>query len=346
MSEQYAALDNNAHGIDNGGAGSISENSGISCVAGGAVSDAALADISVNLAGVRLKNPVIAASGTFGYGSEYNSIIDVKRLGGICTKGLTINPRPGNSGIRIWETPSGLLNSIGLENPGISVFIEKELPRLRELGPVVIANLSGEAPDEYLQGAALLNNSSIDIIEMNISCPNIKAGGMAFGMDPGTAAALVAGVRRSCKNKPLMVKLSPNAPSLSAVALSCVKAGADALSLVNTFKAMAIDIKKRKPVFDNVHAGLSGPAIKPIVIRLVWELIDTLKDANLMVPIVGIGGIANTDDALEFLMAGASAIQVGSATFSHPHTMTEIIDGIYKYLADNKMPNISEVSIK
>jgi len=303
-------------------------------------------DLSVNIAGVCFKNPVIAASGTFGYGSEYSSIIDVSLLGGICTKGLTMTPRSGNTGIRIWETPSGLINSIGLENPGVSVFIEKELPQLRQLGPAVIANLSGASTDEYIKGAVLLNNSSVDMIELNISCPNVKAGGMAFGLDPGTAAVLVAAVRRVCTAKPLMVKLSPNAPSLSAVAVTCVKAGADALSLVNTFKAMAIDTEKRKPVFDNIIAGLSGPAIKPIVLRMVWELFDSLKDAKSQIPIVGIGGIACTNDALEFLMAGAAAIQVGSATFARPQTMGEIIDGIDRYMNKTGLSAINEISIR
>jgi dihydroorotate dehydrogenase (NAD+) catalytic subunit len=303
-------------------------------------------DLSVNIAGVRLKNPVIAASGTFGYGSEYTSIIDVSRLGGICTKGLTLNPKSGNSGIRIWETPSGLLNSIGLENPGIPAFIEKELPRLWQLGPAVIANLSGATTEEYVKGAALLNNSAVDMVELNISCPNVKAGGMAFGLDPDIACALVAEVRRVCNSKPLMVKLSPNAPSLALVALACVNAGADALSLVNTFKAMAIDTKNRTPVFDNTSAGLSGPAIKPIALRMVWELFDTLKEAKAEVPIVGLGGIANTEDALEFLMAGATAIQVGSATFTHPQTMIDIIDGIGYYMKIIGLSGVSEISIR
>jgi dihydroorotate dehydrogenase (NAD+) catalytic subunit len=303
-------------------------------------------DLSVNIAGVHFKNPVIAASGTFGYGSEYSSIIDVSLPGGICTKGLTMTPRSGNSGIRIWETPSGLMNSIGLENPGISVFLEKELPHLRQLGPAVIANLSGASADEYINGAVLLNSSSVDMIELNISCPNVKAGGMAFGLDPQTAADLVAAVRRVCTAKPLMVKLSPNAPSIAAVAASCVRAGADALSLVNTFKAMAIDTEKRKPVFDNTTAGLSGPAIKPIALRMVWELFDSLKDAKSQVPIVGIGGIASTNDALEFLMAGAAAIQIGSATFAYPQTMGEIIDGISRYMNKTGLSTVSEISIR
>jgi dihydroorotate dehydrogenase (NAD+) catalytic subunit len=299
-------------------------------------------DLSVNIAGVRLENPVIAASGTFGYGREYSQIIDVSRLGGICTKGLTLNPRPGNTGIRIWETPGGLLNSIGLENQGIASFIEKDLPYLRQLGPAVIANLSGSTIEEYTEGAALLDASDVDIVELNISCPNVKAGGMAFGLDPETAAGVVAKVRRVL-HKPLMVKLSPNAGDLPAVALACVNAGADALSLVNTFKAMAIDIHRRKPVFDNISAGLSGPAIRPIALRMVWELCAAL---NPGFPVIGMGGIACADDAVEFLLAGATAIQVGSATFSHPPAMIEVIEGIESYMADNRIATVREMVLR
>jgi dihydroorotate dehydrogenase (NAD+) catalytic subunit len=301
-----------------------------------------MSNLSVTIAGVHFRNPVIAASGTFGYGREYADIIDVSRLGGICTKGLTLNPRAGNAGIRLWETPAGLLNSIGLENPGIVAFIEKELPHLRKLGPTVIANLSGSTIEEYVEGAALLNACVVDMIELNISCPNVKAGGMAFGLDPQAAAAVVEPVRRALTAKPLMVKLSPNAPDLTAVARACVNAGADALSLVNTFKAMAIDIHNRKPVFENISAGLSGPAIKPIALRMVWELCRELKS----VPIVGLGGIANADDALEFLMAGAAAIQVGSATFPHPSTMIEIIDGIENYMRRSGIATLEDIALK
>jgi dihydroorotate dehydrogenase (NAD+) catalytic subunit len=297
-------------------------------------------DLSVTIAGVRLQNPVIAASGTFGYGREYAGIIDVSRLGGICTKGLTLNPRPGNKGIRVWETPAGLLNSIGLENPGIAAFMEKELPFLRKLGPAVIANLSGSTVEEYTQGAALLNESEVDMIELNISCPNVKAGGMTFGLDPKAAASVVEPVRSALTRKPLMVKLSPNAPDLTAVANACVNSGADALSLVNTFKAMAIDIQARRPVFDNLSAGLSGPAIKPIALRMVWEICNAVT-----VPVVGLGGIACADDALEFLMAGATALQVGSATFAHPNTMIEVIEGVERYMINNKLTAISEFSL-
>jgi dihydroorotate dehydrogenase (NAD+) catalytic subunit len=297
--------------------------------------------LPVTIAGVRFRNPVIAASGTFGYGGEYRGLLDVSSLGGICTKGLTLRPRPGNPGTRLHETPSGLLNSIGLENPGIPGFIEGELPALRALGPVVIANLSGSDAEEYAEGAKLLAASSIDMIELNISCPNVKAGGMAFGLDPEAAARVTSAVRRAAEDKPLLVKLSPNAPDLAAVARACTGAGADALSLVNTFKAMAIDIHSRKPVFENISAGLSGPAIKPIALRMVWELRDAVE-----VPIIGMGGIAAAEDALEFLMAGAAAVQVGSATFAHPPAMIEIIRGIGAYMREYGITSLEELRLR
>jgi dihydroorotate dehydrogenase (NAD+) catalytic subunit len=306
-------------------------------------------DLSVTIAGVVFSNPVIAASGTFGYGSEYEGLLDIADLGGVCTKGITFKPRPGNTGLRIHETPSGLLNSIGLENPGIPAFIEKELPRLRKLGPRVIANLSGSDIAEYEAGAALLDNSSIDMVELNISCPNVKAGGMAFGLDPQAAADVTAAVRKALPHKPLMVKLSPNAPGLAPIAHSCVNAGADALSLVNTFKAMAIDIQTRRPVFDNVTAGLSGPAIRPIALRMVWELWDALHNPASpvkAVPLVGMGGIAGAEDALEFLMAGVAAVQVGSATFARPPVMNEIIRDIHTYMEVHGMRSIAELCIR
>jgi len=303
-------------------------------------------DLSVNIAGVKFRNPVIAASGTFGNGSDYSKLINVSLLGGICSKGLTMIPRAGNKGIRIWETPAGMMNSIGLENAGIESFLENDLPYLKQLGPVIIANLSGGDTEEYLKGAELLNKSNIDMVELNISCPNVKAGGMAFGLDPGTAAAIVAAVRRVITDKPLIVKLSPNSPSLTSVGLSCINAGADALSLINTIKALAIDTVSRKPVFDLTTAGLSGPAIKPIALRMVWELLDAIKDSNNSTPVIGMGGISDTKDALEFLMAGACAIQVGTASFFNPHAMIEIIDGIGQYMHDNEMKYLSDISIR
>jgi dihydroorotate dehydrogenase (NAD+) catalytic subunit len=301
---------------------------------------AAAPDLSVSIAGVRFRNPVIAASGTFGYGREYQGLLDISSLGGICTKGLTRYPRQGNTGLRLHETPSGLLNSIGLENPGIPAFIEQELPALRALGPVVIANLSGSSLEEYAEGARLLAASSVDMIELNISCPNVKAGGMAFGLEPGPAAQVVQAVRKVC-GKPLMVKLSPNAPDLRAVAVACVDAGADALSLVNTFKAMAMDIYKKKPVFQNIHAGLSGPAIRPLALRMLWDLWEAVS-----VPLVGLGGIASGEDAVEFLMAGAAAVQVGSATFAHPGVMPEIIRGIAEYMQLYGIAQVGDLSIR
>jgi len=296
-------------------------------------------DLSVSIAGLRFANPVIAASGTFGYGREYEGLLDIGGLGGICTKGLTLEARGGNRGRRLHETPSGLMNSIGLENPGVASFIEKELPALRNLGPLVIANLSGSTIESYAEGAVLLDSSNIDMIELNISCPNVKAGGMAFGLCPSDAASVVAAVR-AASGKPLMVKLSPNAPDLLSVARACIDAGADSLSLVNTFKALAIDIKTRKPVFDNLTAGLSGPAIKPIALRMVWELCEAVS-----VPVVGMGGIANAEDALEFLMAGAAAVQVGTATFARPTAMTEIICGIATYMKEHKIATLGELNI-
>ena len=297
-------------------------------------------DLSVQIAGITFKNPVIAASGTFGYGQEYAGLMDVSRLGGICTKGLTLHPREGNRGRRLHETPSGIMNSIGLENPGIPTFIERELPAMLDLGPVIIANLSGSTIEDYQEGARLLSATKIDMIELNISCPNVKAGGMAFGLCPADAASVVQAVRR-VSDKPLIVKLSPNAPDLVGVALACVDAGADALSLVNTFKALAFDIRRRKPLFDHVTAGLSGPAIKPLALRMVWDVC-----AAVQVPVIGMGGIASTEDALEFFMAGASAIQVGTATFPRPSTMIEIIEGLETYLRAERISHLSELSLQ
>lgn len=284
------------------------------------------ANLSVTIAGCTFANPVIAASGTFGYGREYTGLLDISRLGGICTKGLTLEPRAGNTGIRLHETPSGLINSIGLENPGIKAFLSNELPRMRGLGPKILANLSGSTIEDYVEGARLLSASDVDMIELNISCPNVKAGGMAFGLCPADAAGITKAVRAVC-DKPLIVKLSPNAPDLSSIASACEKAGADALSLVNTFKSMAINIHSRKPVFDNLTAGLSGPAIRPIALRMVWEVCGAVS-----IPVIGIGGIATAEDAIEFMLAGASAVQIGAATFAHPTAMTECIDGIQDWM--------------
>ena len=291
-------------------------------------------DLSVDICGVHFKNPVIAASGTFGYGSEYSSLIDVNTLGGICSKGLTLEPRAGNPGNRLVETTGGLINSIGLENPGIRHFIEHELPEMQKFDTVILANLSGSSLDTYTQGASLLEKTAVPMIELNISCPNVKAGGMAFGLNPATAAEVTSAVRRET-NKPLVVKLSPNAPDLLAVANAVREAGADAISLVNTFQATSIDIERGKPVFANIHAGYSGPAIKPIALRMVYDLcraMNTLPEEK-RIPVIGLGGIRCWQDAVEFIMAGAHAVQVGTATFANPACMTEIAEGIKRFMS-------------
>jgi dihydroorotate dehydrogenase (NAD+) catalytic subunit len=293
--------------------------------------------LNLNICGVELKNPVIAASGTFGFGSEYSDFFEVSRLGGICTKGLTLNKREGNPGVRVYETHGGMLNSVGLQNPGVGSFIEKELPEMRKLDTAIIANLGGGNIEEYLEGVELLNNTNIDMLELNISCPNVKCGGMAFGIKAEVAYEVVAAVKKTCK-KPLMVKLSPNAEDIVAMAYTCCEAGADSLSLINTLKGMAIDIYKRKPVFDNVYAGLSGPAVKPVALRMVYEVSRIVN-----VPVIGIGGIMDAKDALEFIMAGASAVQVGTANFIKPDTCLDIIKGMEDFLKAQGVKHIKDI---
>ena len=290
-------------------------------------------DLSVNIAGVTFKNPVIASSGTFGFGTEYESVFDVSRLGGISSKGLTLEPRQGNDGIRVWETPAGLMNSIGLQNPGIPHFIEHELPAMLKLGPVTIANLSGSSLETYTKGAELLDKTDVPMIELNISCPNVSAGGAAFGMSCAAAGEVVRAVRAKTK-KPLAVKLTPQSLELNAVALECIKAGADAISLCNSFQGIAIDIERGVPVFDKLKAGLGGPAVRPIAVRLIYELVQAINTlpADQRVPVIAIGGIATWQDAVEFIMAGADAIQVGTATFANPPAMIEIINGLAAFM--------------
>ena len=302
------------------------------------------ADLSVTIAGVKFQNPVIGCSGTFGFGTEYSTIFDVNRLGGICSKGLTLEPREGNDGIRVWETPSGLMNSIGLQNPGIPHFIEKELPEMMALKPVTIANLSGSSLQTYVEGAKLLQKTAVPMIELNISCPNVSAGGAAFGMTCAAASEVTAAVR-AVTDKPLIVKLTPQSLELNAVALACIKAGADGISLCNSFQGIAIDIERAVPVFDKVKAGLGGPAIRPIAVRLVYELVQTINTLpeNERVPVIAIGGIATWQDAVEFIMAGASAIEVGTATFANPLTMIEIIDGLKAFMERKGYANIESM---
>ncbi|MGJ0845066.1 dihydroorotate dehydrogenase [Tissierella praeacuta] len=291
----------------------------------------------VNICGIEFKNPVIAASGTFGFGREFEEYFPIERIGGICTKGLTLNKRDGNRGIRIYETPSGIMNSIGLQNPGVRGFIDEELPFLEKKDTVILANLGGSTLDDYLQGIELLNNTSVDFIELNISCPNVKEGGMAFGIKCNTALEVVKETKKASK-KPMIVKLSPNAENIKEMAYTCVEAGADGLSLVNTFNALAIDIYKRRPIFNNITAGLSGSCIKPIALRMVYEVNQVVD-----VPIIGIGGITSAEDAIEFIMAGATAIQVGSANFIKPNISMDIIKGIEEFMEKQGVKSLKEI---
>ncbi len=293
--------------------------------------------LQVNLLGVSMKNPVIAASGTFGFGEEYRAFFDPGLLGGISSKGLTLHGSKGNGGVRVWETPAGMLNSIGLENPGVAHFIERELPLMRRIPSALLCNMGGHSLEDYEQGAAMLDKADIDILELNISCPNVKAGGMAFGMEPATAADVVRRVRALCHH-PLLVKLSPNAPDLIAVARAVEEAGADGLSLTNTFLGMAIDVDRRRAVFDNVYAGLSGPAILPLALRMVHQVCKAVT-----IPVVGLGGIATWRDALCFLMAGATAVQMGTAGFADPLAMPRAIEGLEKYCEEQGLQNILEI---
>ena len=290
-------------------------------------------DLSFTLKGVKFPNPVIGSSGCFGFGVEYKSLFDVNRLGGISSKGLTLEPRPGNDGIRLHETPAGVMNSIGLQNPGIPHFIEHELPEMLALKPVAIANLSGSSIETYVEGAKLLEATDVPVIELNISCPNVSAGGAAFGMTCAGADSVVRAVR-AVTTKPLIVKLTPQSHELEKVALACIEAGADAISLCNSFQGIAIDIERGVPVFDKLKAGFGGPAVRPMAVRLVYEVVEAINKlpADHRVPVIAIGGAATWEDAVEFIMAGASAIQVGTATFANPNAMIEIIDGLSAFM--------------
>jgi dihydroorotate dehydrogenase (NAD+) catalytic subunit len=300
------------------------------------------AALQTPFAGLVLQNPLVLASGTCGFGREFNEIFDLGKLGGICSKGLTLRPRAGNDGIRIWETAGGMMNSIGLENPGVPAFIEGELPFMRSLGgpghrPAVIVNLGGHSIDEYLEGVELLNDADFDILELNISCPNLKAGGMAFGVKTEAARETLRALRGVCRHR-LMVKLSPNAEDPVAVARACEEEGADAVSLVNTFLALAVDIHRRRPVFENGYAGLSGPAIKPIALRMVHQVA-----ASLTIPVMGAGGIATWQDAVEFIMAGAAAVQIGTANFMRPDLSLEILRGLGAWMEAQGIADLNEI---
>lgn len=291
----------------------------------------------VEIAGVKFKNPVIAASGTFGFGKEFSEYIDLNKLGGICSKGLTLHRNLGNKGVRIHETASGIMNSIGLQNPGIDYFTKEELPFLEKFDTVAIANLGGHSVEDYVKGAEILNKTSVPMIELNISCPNVKEGGMAFGTDPKKASEVIKKVR-GVTDKALIVKLSPNVGSIGEFAKIAEDEGADAISLINTVNAMAIDIRRKRPVFENKTAGLSGPCVKPIAVRMTYEAASAVN-----IPVIGMGGIMTYEDAIEFIMAGASAIQVGTANFIDYKSMENIIDGISNFMKEENIGNLEEI---
>jgi dihydroorotate dehydrogenase (NAD+) catalytic subunit len=296
-------------------------------------------NISVDIGGITLKNPVMTASGTFSYGAEFNDLIDLNRLGGIIVKGLSLEPSKGNPPPRIVETPCGMLNAIGLENVGIEAFINEKLPFLRSIDTPVIANIYGQTIDEYARLAERIDAvADIDGIELNISCPNVKSGGVAFGVDPDVAEKVVSRVREN-SSKYLMVKLSPNVTDVVQIAKRAESGGADAISLINTITGMAVDLQARKPVLANITGGLSGPAIKPIALRMVWQVAGAVD-----IPVIGIGGIMTAADALEFILVGAAAVQVGTANFVNPAVTMEIIDGISDYLFENEIDDIATLT--
>jgi len=296
-------------------------------------------DLRVNIGGLSLRNPVMTASGTFGYGEEFKPFVDLNRLGAIIVKGLSLEPSKGNKPPRIAETPCGMLNAIGLENIGIEAFIEKKLPFLKTLSTPTIVNIYGKSIDEYCGIAERIEEiDGISGIEVNISCPNVKKGGIAFGVKPKSVYKVTKAVRGKT-SKTLIVKLSPNVTDISEIAVSAVDAGADSLSLINTITGMSIDINTRRSRLANITGGLSGPAIRPIALRMVWQAAQKVK-----VPVIGIGGIVSAEDAIEFFIAGATAVQIGTANFVNPRATIEIIEGIEKYLADRNIASLSEIT--
>ena len=296
-----------------------------------------MADLSVNIAGVSFKNPVIPASGTFGYGREYAKFYDIGRLGGISVKGTTLERHDGNPPPRVAETPSGMLNSVGLQNPGVEHFIREEIPYIHGAGTKIIANIAGSTPEDYAEMARRLDDTDVDMIELNISCPNVKCGGAAFGTDPKVAGGITRLVK-DATSKPVMVKLTPNVTDIALMAKAVEAEGADAVSLINTLLGMRIDIKTRRPVLKNNVGGLSGPAVFPVAVRMVWQVANAVS-----IPVVGMGGIATWQDAVEMMMAGASAIQVGAALFTNPYAPIEIIDGLNRYLDENGIASVNEI---
>ena len=292
-------------------------------------------DLSVEIAGMRLKNPVIAASGTFGYGVEFAHLVDLNRLGGLVVKGLSREPMAGNPSPRLYETASGMLNAIGLQNMGVRAFVEQKLPELRRYNTPVLANVFGYTTDDYVEVIRILEGAEgVAGYELNISCPNTKHGGLTFGADPGLTREVTAAARRA-SSRPLIVKLSPNVTDITELARAAVDGGADALSLVNTFVGMAIDLETRRPVLSNGTGGLSGPAIKPVALRMVWQTAQAVR-----VPVIGMGGVASGRDALEFMVAGAAAVEVGTASFADPRATVRIITEIEQYCRAHQIASL------
>lgn len=295
-------------------------------------------DLRVNIGGIELKNPVMTASGTFGYAWEFAPLIDLNRLGGIIVKGLSLKPSRGNPPGRIAETPCGMLNAIGLENVGLEAFVSDKLPLLEAVSTPIITNIFGQTVGDYAELAARIEDiDAVAGVEVNISCPNVRAGGMVFGVDPGAAHEVVKAVR-GATTKTVLVKLSPNVTDITEIARAVETAGADAISLINTITGMAVDVATRRPRLANITGGLSGPAIKPVALRMVWQVAGAVE-----VPVVGIGGIASAEDALEFLIVGASAIQVGTANFVNPRATIDIVDGMTAYMREHGIGSISEM---
>lgn len=293
--------------------------------------------LKTELLGCTMKNPLIGASGTYGFGEEYAPFYDPEIIGGISSKGLTLNPRPGNTGQRVYETPSGIMNSIGLENPGVKHFIEEILPEMRKMDTVILANLGGHSVEDYLIAAEMLNDAAIDMIELNISCPNVASGGMAFGLHCQDAAAITTKVKEVSRHK-ILVKLSPNGDNPAELAKACEAAGADGISLVNTFQAMAVDVKNRRPVFDNVYAGLSGPGIFPIALRMVRDAARAVK-----IPVVGMGGIRSAEDVIAMIMVGAEAVEIGTMNLVDPHIVPKLIADLETYMKEENIGSLDEI---
>ncbi|WP_442601757.1 dihydroorotate dehydrogenase [Paenibacillus sp. KN14-4R] len=303
--------------------------------------------MACKIAGVDFKNPVVMASGTFGFGKDYAKLYDINQLGGISGKGLTLQPKAGNRGIRVWETPSGMMNSVGLENPGIAAFLEEEMAYWETIEPAKIVNLGGGCIEDYAEGARMITEDTrtrqkegrvgVDMIELNISCPNVKQGGIAYGIQTETAREVVREVRQAT-SLPLAVKLSPNAENIVAMAAMCEEEGADAVSLINTFSAMKIDIRNRKSVFDNGYAGLSGPAIKPIALRMVHQVAK-----QLTIPVMGMGGISSAEDVIEFIMAGSTVVQIGTYNFMNLRAGEDILAGIEAFMERENIQSLDEI---